>query len=45
MFDRIGKNATIVARIRSARSMWSSPTQIRISGAIETIGVTWRITA
>ena len=43
VFDRIGKNATIQAQISSERLM--SPTQMMISGAIETTGVTCRITA
>ncbi len=43
VLDRIGKNATIQAQISSDSLM--SPTQMMISGAIATIGVTCRITA
>src|SRR3982750_1714110 len=43
VFDRMGKNATIQAQIKSDRLM--SPIQMMISGAIETTGVTCRITA
>src|SRR3954453_12122737 len=43
VFDRIGKNATIHDQMGSDRLM--SPTQMMISGAIATTGVTCRITA
>ena len=43
VFDTIGKNATIQAQTKSARN--GSRTQMMISGAIATIGVTCRITA
>ncbi len=43
VFDRIGKKATIQAQISSDNSVLS--TQMRISGAIATIGVTCRIMA
>jgi hypothetical protein len=43
VLDRIGKKATIQAQISSAAVTLS--TQIRISGAMATIGVTCRITA
>ena len=43
VLDRIGKNATIQAQISSDSS--TLLTQMMISGAIATIGVTCRITA
>jgi len=43
VFDTIGKKATIQAQISSAVEV--SLTQMMISGAIATIGVTCRITA
>src|SRR6267378_1090202 len=43
VLDTIGKNATSHAQISSATGI--DLTQMMMSGAIATIGVTWRITA
>ena len=43
--DRMGKKAMMPAISDSAMVIWSNPTQIRISGAMATTGVTCRITA
>ena len=43
MLANTGKNATMVAQTTSAAN--GSPTQMMISGAIATIGVTWSTTA
>ena len=45
VFDRMGKKATSQARISSARSIRSKPTQMMISGAMATTGVTCSTTA
>jgi len=41
----MGKNATIQARMSKAVLMFSKPTQMRMSGAIATTGVTCSTTA